>query len=115
MIYQIRIMKSAQTDMHEIHRHISQDLQNPDAAIRRIKKIEESIHSLSKMPSRFPLVLDDYLASRGFRVIVVKTHLVFFVIREDIKTISVIRILYVRRDWMRILKIGTDQLHEDNY
>ena len=96
MSYKVRVMKSAQADMREIHRYITEDLQSPDAAVRRIKHIEEAIHSLRDMPARIPFVLDNYLASKGFRMVVVKTHLVFFIIREDIKTVSVIRILYSR-------------------
>ena len=110
MTYRVRAMQSAQADMREVHRYISEDLQNPDAAVRRVKLLEESIRSLKTMPARFPLVLDDYLASKGFRVMVIKTQLVFFVIREDTKAVSVIRILYVRRDWARLLKIYVQNL-----
>ncbi|MCL2200099.1 MAG: type II toxin-antitoxin system RelE/ParE family toxin [Defluviitaleaceae bacterium] len=105
MTYQVRVMDSAQTDMREIHRYISEDLQNPEAAVKRIKLLEKNIRSLKKMLVRFPLVTDDYLASKGMRVIVVKTHLIFFVVRETIKKVSVMRILHARRDWARILRI----------
>jgi len=115
MSYHIRVLQLAQSDIREIHRYISEDLSNPEAAVRRIKKIETLIRSLTNIPARLPLVLDDYLASKGLRMMVVKTHLVFFVIREDIKTVSVIRILYARRDWMRLLKIGVEQLFADDY
>ena len=117
MIYKIRIMKPAQIDMREIYRYIAEDLQNPDAAVQRISLIDGAIQSLKKMPYRVPLVFDDYLASKGYRMVVVKTHLVFFIIREEIKTVSVMRVLYGRRDWVRMLKVeakylsGEDQLY----
>ena len=41
-------------------------------------------------------------------MIVVKTHLIFFVIREEIKTVSIMRVLYGRRDWLRILKVEAE-------
>jgi plasmid stabilization system protein ParE len=97
-------MKSAQIDMREIHKYIAEDLLNPEAAVRRIEDIETAIRSLYKMPARFSLVSDSYLASKGFRMLPIKTHLVFFIIREDVKAVSVIRVLYTRRDWTRILK-----------
>jgi toxin ParE1/3/4 len=99
-------MESAQSDMRGIHKYIAEDLQNPDAAVRCIKEIEISIRSLYKMPARFSLVSDNYLASKGFRMLAVKTHLVFYTIHEDLKTVSVIRVLYARRDWMHILRNG---------
>ena len=113
MIYKIRIMKPAQEDMYDIYKYISDDLQNPDAAVRHILLIDEAIQSLKGKPARFALVRDDYLASKGYRLTVVKTHLVFFIIREEIKTVSVMRVLYGRRDWTRILKIEGSQLVDD--
>jgi len=104
-MYSVRLMDSAQADMREIYRYISEDLHNPEAAVRRIKLLEKNIRSLKEMPAQFPLVSEDYLASKGVRIIVVKTHLIFFTIREDIKKVSVMRILYARRDWSRILRV----------
>ena len=113
MIYKIRIMKPAQNEMYDIYRYISEELHDPAAAARRVSVIDENIQSLKENPARFPLVRDNYLASKGFRMIVVKNHLVFFIIREKEKTVSVMRILYGRRDWLRILKIETENLLKD--
>jgi plasmid stabilization system protein ParE len=103
-------MESAQTDIREIHKYISEDLQNPNVAVRRIKDIEIAIRSLDKFPARFSLVSDSYLSTKGFRMLPVKTHLVFFIIREDVKAVSVIRVIYARRDWTRMLKVDGDRL-----
>jgi len=113
MTYQIRIMKPAQDEMREIYKYISEDLQSPDAAAQRILLIDEAIQSLKEEPTRFSLVRNDYLASKGYRMVVVKTHLVFFIVREDIKTVSIMRILYGRRDWMQILKVEAEQQSEE--
>jgi len=110
MIYEVRIMKPAQDEMREIYRYIAEDLHNSIAALRRISLIDEAIQSLREKPTRFPLVQDGYLASKGFRLIVVKNHLVFFIIREEAKAVSVMRVLYGRRDWLRILKAEIENL-----
>ena len=110
MSYQVRIMGSAQADIHEVYRYIATDLQNPDAAVRRIEAIEASIKSLKEMPAGFPLVSDGYLASKGVRMVVVKSHLVFFVIRDEVKKVSIMRVLYARRDWVRILGADVGRL-----
>ena len=104
MIYKIRITKTAQTDMRGIYKYIADDLHNPDAASRRIMLIDETIKSLAENPARFPRVRDSYLASKGYRVAVVKTHLILFIIRDKTMSVSVMRVLYGRRDWFRILK-----------
>jgi plasmid stabilization system protein ParE len=113
MIYRIKIIKHAQSDMREIYRYIADDLQNQTAAIRRISLIDERIQSLKENPARFQLIRDRFLASKGFRMIVVKNHLVFFIIREEANSVSIMRVLYGRRDWLRILKIEAETLAED--
>jgi plasmid stabilization system protein ParE len=91
--------------MREIYRYIADELQNPVAAARRVELIDAAIRTLEKDPARFPLVRDDYLAAKGYRMVVVKNHLVFFIVREDVEFVSVMRVIYGRRDWMRLLKI----------
>ena len=104
MIYTVRITTPAQNEMRGIYRYIAEDLQTPVAAGRRISLIDEKIQSLKENPNRVPLVRDEYLASRGYRMIAAKNHLVFFIIREQAEAVSVMRVLYGRRDWLRILK-----------
>ena len=77
MNYRVRIVKPARADMREIRRYIADDLLNPEAAAKRINLIDTNIQSMKTMPARFPLVKDSYLASKGFRIIVCETHLVF--------------------------------------
>jgi len=114
--YQVRVVKPAQNDIREIHRYIADDLQNHAAAERRISLIDEKILELETMPTRYPLVSDAYLASKGFRMIAAKTHLVFFVIREsplnEQARVLVMRVLYCRRDWAQILKHDAKQMED---
>jgi len=83
--YRIRIVKPARTDMREIHRYMAIDLQNSAAATKRIDLIDTNIQSLKTIPTRFLLVQDAYLASKGYRMIVCESHLVFFIIEETTK------------------------------
>ena len=112
MTYTIRIMEPAQKEIRETYRYIADELNNPIAADRCILLIDGAIRSLKEHPGRFPLVRDDYLASKGYRMIVVKHHLVFFIVRENVKAVSVMRVLYGRRDWMRLLKVEAESLTE---
>ena len=106
-MYRIEIVKPAQADMREIAKYIAEDLQNPEAAIKRIDLIDEKIKSLKEMPARFPLVQNNYLSAKGYRMVVAKTHLVFFVIskEETPKKVYIMRVLYARMNWARILKL----------
>ncbi|HBG16880.1 MAG TPA: hypothetical protein DDW93_08890 [Firmicutes bacterium] len=44
-----------------------------------------------------------YQNSIGYRKLIVKNYIVFFTINEKSKVVDVERILYARRDWLRIL------------
>jgi len=52
------------------------------------------------------------ISSKGIRVVAAKTHLVFFVIREhtqeELRRVFVLRVLYCRMDWARILRIDME-------
>ena len=58
---------------------------------------------MTDMPQKCPLVRDERLASIGYRKLLVKNYVVFFTIDEKAKVVDVERILYARRDWLRIL------------
>ena len=106
MSYSIEVLGVAKADVAGIYWYILDQLQNPIAAIRRTTLIEQAIQSLDEKPNRFPLVRDDSLALEGYRMIVVKNHLVFFIVCEETKQVFVMRVLYGRRDWQRILNEG---------
>jgi len=110
MNYQVRIVKPARADMREIRRYITEDLLNPEAAAKLINLIDTNIQSLKTMPTRFPLVQNTYLASKGFRIIVCESHLVFFIIEEETRKVFVMRVIYARRDWARMLRVDAEKL-----
>ncbi len=59
--------------------------------------------NLADMPQKCPAITDERLASIGYRKLLVKSYIVFFTIDEKEKVVNVERILFARRDWLRIL------------
>ena len=110
MNYKIRIMANAKREMREITEYIAKDLGNPAAALRRLDLIDEKIQTLEENPARYPFVQDEYLASKGFRWVAAKTHLIFYTVCEESKTVSVMRVLNGRRDWSRLLRMDAENL-----
>ena len=74
---------------------------SPDAASKYYDLLVEEIASLSKMPERCPKPKDLALAVKGYRYLIVKNYLVFYVIIGD--TVQIRRILYARRDYSALL------------
>jgi plasmid stabilization system protein ParE len=103
MEYNVYVSESAENDLRDIIRYISAQLSAPTTALKMMEIIEEAMAGLSDMPQRCPLVIDDRLSSMGYRKLTVKNYIVFFAINEKEKSVDVERILYGRRDWLRIL------------
>ena len=61
----------------------------------------EETPSLSNMPERCPKPKDLALAAKGYRYLIVKNYLVFYVIVGD--TVQIRRILYARSDYRSLL------------
>jgi len=93
----------AENDFRDIIRYISSQLSSPLTAVKMTEIIEKAISGLSYMPQSHPLVSDERLSILGYRKVNVKNYTVFFSIDEKEKTVHVERILFSRRDWLRIL------------
>ncbi|NMB24865.1 MAG: type II toxin-antitoxin system RelE/ParE family toxin [Firmicutes bacterium] len=101
--YRIDVSEPAENDLRDIVRYISSQLSAPITAIEMMDTIEDAIVGLTEMPQKYALVTDERLASMGYRKLVVKNYIVFFTVNQRSRTIEVERILYARRNWLRIL------------
>ena len=61
----------------------------------------EKIAGLAQMPERCPQLNDLALRAKGYRYLLVKNYLVFFVVAGD--TVQIRRVLYARRDYRALL------------
>lgn len=101
--YYIEITKPAEKDLHEIGRYIAIELLEPAIAKKVVGKIGDAILSLEELPLRNAMVTDERLALSGIRKIMVDNYIVFYIVTEEQKTVTVVRILYCRRDWVNLL------------
>jgi len=102
-VYRIGITEPAENDLREIARYISSQLNAPTTALNMVRTIRKAISKLKSNALIYPLVRDDRLAALGYRSLVVKNYIVFYVVSQKDKTVDVDRILYGRRDWKSIL------------
>ncbi|MBD5138761.1 MAG: type II toxin-antitoxin system RelE/ParE family toxin [Ruminococcus sp.] len=103
-MYEINITETARADLHNAVLYIANTLNNKAAAIRLLDTAEKEISSLADFPERNPLVRDDLLAANGIRVQNVKKYLAFYAVRNETNSVTVLRIIHSRRDWISILK-----------
>ena len=97
--YKIKIFPTAKQDMEDVIAYLN--TLSPDAALRYYDLLVNEIASLAKMPERCPRPKDLALAAKGYRYLIVKNYLVFYVVAGD--TVQIRRILYARRNYQALL------------
>lgn len=101
--YSIDITQSAELDIIGIVGYISDEFLSPETAGELLQRFHETVITLEDFPYRNGLVLDERLALQGIRKTMVDNYLIFYTINEEQKIVTIIRILYSRRNWINIL------------
>jgi toxin ParE1/3/4 len=96
--YKVLIFPSAKRDLQEIVDYINEQ---PLQDIKLYDEIVESIMLLSQLPMRCPLMNSPVLRAKGYRVLVILSHLVFYVVIGE--TVQIRRILHGRRKYEFLL------------
>ena len=101
--YDVNITEPAEDDLRDIVQYISSQLNAPVTAINMLDALNVAISKLETNALHYSLVRDDRLAALGYRLMVVKNYLVFFIVNEKNCFVDIDRILHGRRDWQNIL------------
>lgn len=101
--YKVYLSEPAENDIRDIIRYLSAQLSAPMTAAKMLDAIEEAIESLADLPLKYPLITDERFASLGYHKLIINHYVAFFTVDEKSKVVDVERILFMRRDWLRIL------------
>ena len=97
----IHISPEAADDLRAIKEYIAIELENPEAAVNTVSKITKAIRNLAKFPGIGVLLSSKVSIHTDYRFIVIGSYMAFYRFgREDV---HVIRVLYGKRDYMKIL------------
>ena len=103
MTVSIIVSREARKDLVQIRQYISEELCNPDAAVRIMGLLKKSIASLSDFPGR-GRPLDALIpVHTDYRYLVCKNYCVFYLSNDS--DVVIIRILHQRQDCLRALFI----------
>lgn len=97
----LRISPEAKNDLVEIKGYISQELCNPQAAVNLVSKITKKIRGLSEHPGIGASLSSIMDIQTDYRFLVCANYLIFY--RYEAEIVFVSRILYGRRDYLRVL------------
>ena len=101
--YHIDITEPAENDLREIGHYILRELLEPAIANKLVGKIGDAILTLEELPLRNPLITDEKMSKRGIRKLLIDNYIVFYMVSEQQRTVTIIRILYGRRDWLNLI------------
>ena len=104
MSYNVDISVQADCDIRGLYEYIAFLLLSPDNAVKQLERIENAITSLADYPERHKKYHSEPWAGRGLRVMPVDNYLVFYIPDRQTMTVSIVRVLYGRRDVERILR-----------
>lgn len=101
--YGVYMTHTATEDLKGIVSYIVSELREPSIAKKLMGNIKEAVLSLQQMPTRHSLLGDANLAAQGIRKIVVDNYIAFYTVSEKDEVVTIVRILYSRRDWINMI------------
>lgn len=108
--WKLRITDTAKRDISSAADYIEYELLNPSAAEALLDETEQAISSLAYFPYKYQLIDDELLSRWGLRFIKVRNYLAFYIISQELQTVTIVRFLYSRSSWAAILKDGSPLL-----
>ena len=96
--WHVDITDSAEKDIDGIHTYIAEKLIEPVTAWNQVERIYDGIFTLDKMPERCPLLQEEPWRAMGLRKLTVDNYLVIFELQESVDIVSIIAVVYSKRD-----------------
>lgn len=96
----VNLSQTARLDLLEIKEYISKELENPIAAKSTLRKIMDQVRTLRSQPlAGTPVPSADL--DREFRYLTSGSYMIFYHVRST--EVYIDRVLYGRRDYLRVL------------
>lgn len=107
----LHLSKEVQSDLAKIKAYITEELENPDAALATVSGITKKIRVLKNQAYVGTPLSSVADTESDYRFLVSGNYLVFY--RAYGKDVYIDRVLYGRRDYMRILSGGAQTNETD--
>lgn len=99
--YSIEYSEEAKIDLIGIKKYIKYNLQEPNIAERLINKLTKAIENIKNNPEIYAIIDDEFIKKLEIRKVIIDNYIVFYRIKNN--TVQIVRILYGRRNWMKLL------------
>lgn len=106
--YSYKFTEKAEKDLDEILAYIREELFNPSAASAFLQKVFENIDNIRNFPFSGMIVENDFLLNKEIRRIVVNNYIMYYLTNEKTREITIIRIVYGKRNLEDIYRAITE-------
>ena len=103
-MYELEYLPIARSDMAEIARYISVELQNPDAAEKLADGMIEALENARPFPYAAPPYFPIRPLKHDYRKLIVHNYLIFYWVDDFAKKITVARAVYAKSDYVSKLE-----------
>ena len=103
MGYNIKLTEEARSDLDDAVTYITERLSNKAEAESLIMEFTEKLQLLVTSPEVYTLCENPRLRKNAYRRFVIGNYIVFYKISEVDKIVYIIRIVYEKRDYLKIL------------
>lgn len=97
----VRLTPVCKKDLSDIKEYISEELQNDESAKKTVGEILDKIDYLKDMPKIGSPLSAKTVVKTDYRYMVYGSYMIFY--KENEQYVTVHRVLYARRDFMKIL------------
>lgn len=100
-MFKVEFSPEAINDLQQIKNYITNELCNEQAAVSTLNKIINHIHILENFPESGAMLSSIVNIDINYRFLVCGNYTAFY--RVDSETVYIVRVIYGRRDFIRIL------------
>lgn len=104
MKYKVILTDTAKQDLREIALYIAEESKDKEIAKAFVNELREKTKKLQEYPNRGSLPDDRVLKALGYKFLVHKEYLLFYLTDEADKKVYVMAIFNCKKDYMRVLK-----------
>ena len=97
-MYDVVYLPTARKQLMDEALYIAEELSSPDAAENLLTAVDEQVGKLSSHPYRHPVYPALYTMKHEIRFFPVKNYLIFYVVKEELKTVEIWRFLHQRQN-----------------
>lgn len=103
MKYRIVMTETADEQMRDILFYIADDSGSVDTALNYLSHIEKAVKQLEDLPYLGIVPKYTILRRQGYRILIVKKHLVFYKVDETAHEVIIYAVIDSRREYERLL------------